>query len=74
MLLSRSAEFLRGNIRLPTASTYIAGKHTLQFGFDFSRAWDSDNNFGGADPNADVQFGSFLGSLRILRFAKFRVG
>ena len=28
---------------------YVIGKHTLQFGFNFNRAWDSDNNFGGAD-------------------------
>src|ERR1039457_3311552 len=41
---------------------YVIGKHTLQFGFDMSRAWDADNNDGGADPNAAVQFGSPLGS------------
>jgi hypothetical protein len=41
---------------------YLIGKHTLQFGFDWSRAWDADNNDGGADPNAAVQFGSFFGS------------
>ena len=41
---------------------YVIGKHTLQFGFDFNRAWDSDNNDGGADPNEAVDFGSFLGS------------
>ena len=27
---------------------YIVGKHTLQFGFDMNRAWDSDNNDGEA--------------------------
>ena len=32
---------------------YLVGKHTLQFGFDMNRAWDSDRYFGGADPNAD---------------------
>jgi len=41
---------------------YLVGKHTLQFGFDVNRAWDADRYFGGADPNADVQFGSFRGS------------
>jgi hypothetical protein len=41
---------------------YVMGKHTLQFGFDFNRAYDSDNNDGGADPNEAVEFGSFLGS------------
>jgi hypothetical protein len=41
---------------------YVMGKHTLQFGFDMNRAWDSDDNDGGADPNEAVDFGSFLGS------------
>jgi hypothetical protein len=41
---------------------YVIGKHTLQFGFDMNYAYDADHNFGGADPNADVEFGSFLGS------------
>ncbi len=41
---------------------YVMGKHTLQLGFDFNRAYDSDNNDGGADPNEAVDFGSFLGS------------
>ena len=40
---------------------YIAGKHTLQFGFDWNRAWDSDTNDGGADPNEAIDFGSPLG-------------
>ena len=53
---------------------YVIGKHTLQFGFDFSRAWDSDNNFGGADPNADVQFGSFLGSYEFSNLESFALG
>jgi hypothetical protein len=30
---------------------YVIGKHTLQFGFDWNRAWDADTNDGGADPN-----------------------
>ena len=50
------------------------GRHTLQFGFDFNRAWDSDNNFGGADPNADVQFGSFLGSYQFSSLESFALG
>ncbi|HEY1659429.1 MAG TPA: carboxypeptidase regulatory-like domain-containing protein [Candidatus Sulfotelmatobacter sp.] len=37
---------------------YVLGKHTLQFGFDFNRAWDADTNDGGADPNNPVDFGS----------------
>jgi hypothetical protein len=53
---------------------YLIGKHTLQFGFDFSRAWDADNNDGGADPNAAVQFGSFLGSYEFPNLQAFALG
>jgi hypothetical protein len=53
---------------------YTMGRHTLQFGFDFNRAWDSDNNFGGADPNADVQFGSFIGSYEFPNLESFALG
>jgi hypothetical protein len=53
---------------------WVIGKHTLQFGFDFNRAWDADNNFGGADPNADVQFGSFLGSYEFSNLESFALG
>jgi len=53
---------------------YVIGKHTLQFGFDMSRAWDADNNDGGADPNAAVQFGSFLGSYEFPNLEYFALG
>jgi hypothetical protein len=53
---------------------YVIGKHTLQFGFDMSRAWDADNNDGGADPNAAVQFGSFLGSYEFSNLEAFALG
>ena len=53
---------------------YVIGKHTLQFGFDMSRAFDADTNFGGADPNADVQFGSFLGSYEFSNLESFALG
>ena len=53
---------------------YVIGKHTLQFGFDMSRAWDADNNDGGADPNASVQFGSFLGSYEFSNLEAFALG
>jgi len=53
---------------------YVMGKHTLQFGFDMSRAWDADNNDGGADPNAAVQFGSFLGSYEFSNLQAFALG
>ena len=53
---------------------YVAGKHTLQFGFDYSYAYDSDNNDGGADPNASVQSGSFLGSYEFPNLQAFALG
>jgi hypothetical protein len=53
---------------------YMVGKHTLQFGFDMNRAFDADTNFGGADPNADVQFGSFLGSYEFSNLESFALG
>jgi hypothetical protein len=53
---------------------YVCGKHTLQFGVDFSRAWDADNNDGGADPNEAVEFGSFLGSYEFSDLENFALG
>jgi hypothetical protein len=53
---------------------YVIGKHTLQFGFDMSRAFDSDNNDGGADPNEAVEFGSFLGSYEFSNLEAFALG
>ncbi len=40
---------------------FVVGKHTLQFGFDFTRTWDADTDDGGADPNEAIDFGSPLG-------------
>ena len=53
---------------------YVIGKHTLQFGFDFNRAWDADNNDGGADPNEAIDFGSFLGSYEFSNLEDFALG
>jgi hypothetical protein len=53
---------------------YVTGKHTLQFGFDWNRARDADNNDGGADPNAAVEFGSFLGSYEFSNLEAFALG
>jgi hypothetical protein len=52
----------------------VMGRHTLQLGFDFSHAWDSDNNDGGADPNAAVDFGSPLGSYEFSNLQDFALG
>jgi hypothetical protein len=53
---------------------FVIGKHTLQVGFDFTRAWDSDSNDGGADPNEAVEFGSFLGSYEFPNLEAFALG
>ena len=53
---------------------YVIGKHTLQLGFDMKRAWDSDNNDGGADPNEAVDRGSFLGSYEFSNLEAFALG
>jgi len=53
---------------------YVIGKHTVQFGFDFTRVWDADNNDGGADPNAVVDLGSFLGSYQFSNLEAFALG
>ena len=53
---------------------YVIGKHTLQLGFDMNRAWDSDNNDGGADPNEAVEFGSFLGSYEFSNLEALALG
>ena len=53
---------------------YVIGKHTLQFGFEISRAWDADTDDGGADPNAAVDFGSPLGSYEFSNLEDLALG
>ena len=53
---------------------FVIGKHTLQFGFDFTRSWDADTNDGGADPNEAVEFGSPLGSYEFSNLEDFALG
>jgi hypothetical protein len=53
---------------------YVVGKHTLQFGVDFSRAYDADTNDGGADPNEAVDFGSPLGSYEFSNLEALALG
>ena len=53
---------------------YLIGKHTLQFGFDWSRSSDADTNDGGADPNEAVDFGSPLGLYEFSSLKAFALG
>ena len=86
LILDSPAAFILGNAPFSVGTVferqyslsdrvdYVIGKHTLQFGFDMTRAWDSDSNDGGADPNAAVQFGSFLGSYEFSNLQAFALG
>jgi Carboxypeptidase regulatory-like domain len=53
---------------------YVIGKHTLQFGFDYNHAWDTDTNDGGADPNEAIDFGSPLGLYEFSNLEDFALG
>jgi Carboxypeptidase regulatory-like domain/TonB dependent receptor len=53
---------------------YVIGRHTLQFGFDFSRSWDADTDDGGADPNEAVDAGSPLGLYEFPNLQAFALG
>jgi hypothetical protein len=53
---------------------YVMGRHTLQFGFDWSRSWDADTDDGGADPNEAVDFGSPLGLYEFPSLQAFALG
>lgn len=53
---------------------YLIGRHTLQFGFDWSRSSDADTNDGGADPNEAVDFGSPLGLYEFPSLEAFALG
>jgi len=53
---------------------YVMGKHTLQFGFDWSRSSDADTDDGGADPNESIDFGSPLGLYEFPNLEAFALG
>jgi len=53
---------------------YVMGKHTLQFGFDYTRSRDADTNDGGADPNEAADFGSPLGLYEFPSLQAFALG
>jgi len=53
---------------------FVIGKHTLQFGFDFSHSRDADTDDGGADPNEAIDFGSPLGLYEFPNLEAFALG
>ena len=86
LILDSPASFILGNApfsvgrvferkySLADRIDYVTGKHTLQFGLDFNRAWDSDDNDGGADPNEAIDRGSFLGSYEFSNLQALALG
>jgi hypothetical protein len=86
LILDSPAPFILGNAPFSIGRVFerqyslsdrvdkVIGKHTLQVGFDFNRAHDSDNNDGGADPNEAIDFGSFLGSYEFSNLESFALG
>jgi Carboxypeptidase regulatory-like domain/TonB dependent receptor len=52
----------------------VTGKHTLQFGFDMNWTWVADHYFGGFDPDATLQFGTFRGTYYFDNLTDFALG
>jgi Carboxypeptidase regulatory-like domain/TonB dependent receptor len=52
----------------------VIGKHTLQFGFDMNWTWVADHYFGGFDPDASLQFGTFRGTYYFDNLTDFALG
>jgi hypothetical protein len=53
---------------------YVVGRHTWQFGFDFNHTSVADRNFGGFDPDAVIQFGTFRGTCFFNDLPSFALG
>jgi len=53
---------------------YLRGKHTLKFGVEFSRIHLADLAFGGFDPDAAKQNGSFRGTYSFSSLQNFALG
>jgi len=54
--------------------SYLRGKHTFKFGAEFARAHVTDLAFGGFDPDAQAQFGTFRGTYSFSSLANFALG
>jgi hypothetical protein len=53
---------------------YVIGKHTFQIGLDMNRTWTSDHYFGGFDPDAVIQLGTFRGTYYFNNVTSFALG
>lgn len=53
---------------------HVFGRHTLQVGFDMNWSWVADHYFGGFDPDAFLQFGTFRGTYFFNSPTEFALG
>jgi len=54
--------------------SYLKGKHTLKFGVEFSDSHVTDLAFGGFDPDAQAQNGTFRGTYSFSSLTNFALG
>jgi hypothetical protein len=54
--------------------SYLRGKHTFKFGVEFNHAHVTDLAFGGFDPDAQAQFGTFRGTYSFSSLPNFALG
>src|SRR6202790_5441488 len=54
--------------------SYLRGKHTFKFGVEFTRTHLADVAFGGFDPDAQAQNGTFRGTYTFTDLSKFALG
>ncbi|MBZ5663577.1 MAG: TonB-dependent receptor [Acidobacteriia bacterium] len=54
--------------------SYLRGKHTLKFGVEFTRTHLTDLAFGGFDPDAQAQNGTFRGTYSFSSLQNFALG
>src|SRR5579863_8146994 len=54
--------------------SYLRGKHTFKAGFEFSDSHVTDLAFGGFDPDAQAQNGTFRGTYSFSSLANFALG
>jgi len=54
--------------------SYLRGKHTLKFGAEFTRTHLTDLAFGGFDPDAQAQNGTFRGTYSFSNLSNFALG
>jgi hypothetical protein len=54
--------------------SYLRGKHTFKFGVDFAETHVTDLAFGGFDPDAQAQNGTFRGTYSFTSLSNFALG